>query len=243
MPRCDACGAYLVAPATGHASPARGGGKRDAASGRAPAPAAGSRWVYLVVGLLVGGGVGYALHSAVGPREHGGAPTGPSGVMAGGGGGMGSEMPGGAPGGAPQMPAEVTAAVQRYRQALMADPNDKDANIGLGNLLFDSGQYEKAVDHYSRALEKDPANADVRVDRAIAYHGLGQDPKAAEELLRVTRERPDHANAWLNLGVVSAGMGDRATAIRAWEQYLKIDPNGTHAAAIKDELSALKKAS
>jgi Flp pilus assembly protein TadD len=114
------------------------------------------------------------------------------------------------------------------------------ANIGLGNLLFDSGQWEKAVDHYSTALEKDPKNADVRVDRAIAYHSLGQDAKAKEELLAVTKSHPEHRNAWLNLGVVSANMEDKATAIHAWEQYLKLEPNGTHSAAIRDELQRLK---
>jgi hypothetical protein len=242
--RCDACGAYLASEPAG---PARGG-RSDAAPRRAPARAAApTPWIYLVAGLLIGGAVGYALHSAVGPRENGGAPMGPSDVMGGGGGaggeGMGAAAPGGGAGAPAQMPAEVTAAVQRYRQALRVDPNDKDANIGLGNLLFDSGQYEKAIDHYSRALEKDPKNADVRVDRAIAYHSMGQDPKAKEEMLLVTREKPDHANAWLNLGVVSAGTGDRPTAIRAWETYLKLEPNGPHAAAIREELATLKKGS
>ena len=249
--RCDACGAYLVsAPAASARAGRQGAAVRRESARAAPAP-----WIYLIAGLLIGGAVGYALHSAVGPRENGGAPMGPSDVMGGGSGagGMGSAAPGGgvgapgggvgAPGGAAQMPAEVTAAVQRYRQALRVDPNDKEANIGLGNLLFDSGQYEKAIDHYSKALEKDPQNADVRVDRAIAYHSMGQDPKAKEEMLRVTREQPNHANAWLNLGVVSAGTGDRETAIRAWETYLKIEPNSPHAASIREELAAMKKRS
>jgi tetratricopeptide (TPR) repeat protein len=160
--------------------------------------------------------------------------------MAGGGTGMGGGGMGDAAASGARMPPEVTAQVQRYRQALAMDPNDVAANIGLGNLLFDSGQYEKAIDHYSKALEKDPKNADVRVDRAIAYHGMNQDPKAKDELIAVTQSHPEHRNAWLNLGVVSANMGDNATAIRAWEQYLKLDPNGTHAAAIRDELSRLK---
>jgi hypothetical protein len=224
----------------------REGGPRDArprgsVSGpRRSSGAAGAPWLYLVVGLVVGGGVGYALHSAVGPRSDGGAPTGPSDVMSGGGTGMDGGGMGGPGASGARMPPEVTAQVQRYRQALAANPGDVQANIGLGNLLFDSGQWEKAIDHYSKALEKEPRNADVRVDRAIAYHSLNQDPKAKEELIAVTRSHPEHRNAWLNLGVVSANMEDNATAIRAWEQYLKLDPNGTHSAAIRDELKRMK---
>jgi len=147
---------------------------------------------------------------------------------------MGAGMSGG------QMPPEVVAAVQKYRAALAADPNDLQANIGLGNLEFDSQQWDKAIDHYSRALEKDPKNGDVRVDRAIAYHSVGKDAQAKAELVRVTKDNPEHRNAWLNLGVVSAETNDKAGAIRAWEQYLKLEPNGPHAAAIKDELNRLK---
>jgi hypothetical protein len=232
--RCDACGAYLVSHPGAQAAPAHAGGGRRDLRARPAARAAGSPWVYLVVGLVVGGSVGYALHSAVGPRTDGGAPTGPADVMSGGGAGMGGGMGGG------PMPTDISAQLQKYRQTLTMDPNDLAANIGLGNLMFDSNQYDKAIEHYTKALEKDPKNADVRVDRAIAYHSLGQDPKAKEEMLAVTRSHPEHRNAWLNLGVVSAGMGDKATAIRAWEQYLKLEPSGTHSASIKSELDRLK---
>jgi hypothetical protein len=251
--RCDACGAYLVPhPASGGAGAgsAGGGKKRDltVTARRAPARAGSSPWIYLVVGLVVGGAVGYALRAGVAPHQDGGAPTGPADIMAGaanGGGGMGG-APGGtgaAPGGmgGGPMPADIAAAVQKYRSALMMDPNDLQANIGLGNLEFDSNQWDSAIGHYTKALEKDPKNADVRVDRAIAYHSLGNDAKAKEEILRVTKDHPEHVNAWLNLGVVAAGTGDKATAIKAWEQYLKLEPNGTHSAAIKDELAQLKK--
>jgi len=58
----------------------------------------------------------------------------------------------------------------------------------------------------------------------------------------VTHERPEHKNAWLNLGVVSRELGDRAGAVQAWERYLKLDPNGEHAADIRQEMESLKQA-
>lgn len=242
--RCDACGAYLVphpgataAPAAARRpgtipGPGPGPGPR-----RASARAGASPWIYLIVGLVVGGAVGYTLRSGVAPRDDSGAPTGPADVMSGAGsGGMGGGM--GAGGGA--MPSDIAAQVQRYRSAIAMDPNDLQAHIGLGNLMFDSSQWDKAIEHYTKALELDPKNPDVRVDRAIAYHSLGQNPKAKEEMVRVTKERPEHRNAWLNLGVVSQATGDKATAIRAWEEYLKLEPSGTHSAAIREELTRLK---
>ncbi|TMQ67341.1 MAG: tetratricopeptide repeat protein [Candidatus Eisenbacteria bacterium] len=238
--RCDACGAYLVAapaaagPSSSRPEGTRGGalpGARKTAPGGSPGPS----WLFLVIGLACGGAVGYALHGAVGPRDQGGMPKGPSDVMRGAAMG-GGQMP-------PQMPPQVVAMVQKYRQALARDPDDLEANIGFGNLLFDSGQWQKAIDHYQRALKKSPGDADVRVDMAVAIHSLGQDDIARKELERVTREKPTHLNAWLNLGVVAATLGDNAGAIRAWERYLELDPQGEHAGAVRAQIEMLKKGS
>jgi tetratricopeptide (TPR) repeat protein len=194
----------------------------------------GIAWLLLVVGLAVGGMVGFALHSAIGPRPEEGMPTGPADIMAGG------DAP--APsGGMPQgMPSQVLQMVKDYKERLARNPNDLGANIGLGNLEFDSSQWLKAIEYYSRALTIDPKNADVRVDRAIAYHSSGQNDEAKKELLRVTREQPNHKNAWLNLGVVMRETGDRAGALRAWEKYLELDPQGEHAAGVRQEMESLK---
>lgn len=242
--RCDACGAHLEAasgPAPAASMPAK---PRDAGgSRRAPARGGATPWIYLAVGLAVGFALGYVLRAGVAPPGDGAASsTSAAGGAAGdasAGGGMGGGG-GGGPTAGKQMPPEILEQLQKYRSALTMDPNDLQANIGMGNLEFDSDHYDRAIEYYTKALDKDPKNADVRVDRAISYHGTGQDAKAKEEILRVTRENPGHRNAWLNLGVVSAGMGDKATAIRAWEQYLKLEPNGTHSAAIRDELNQLK---
>ena len=248
---CDACGADLAthqgaasAPSAGVPQPAaRPRGSRAARGAQARGEAQGVpgvAWLLLVVGLAVGGMVGYALHSAVGPRAESGMPTGPADIMAGASGetgGAADEMGGGAP---KSMPPQVMQLIQSYKAALAKNPKDLEANIGLGNLDFDSGQWQKAIAHYSLALEVDPRNTDVRVDRAIAYHATGQNDTAKQELLRVTRENPTHKNAWLNLGVVNRELGDRSGALRAWEEYLKLDPNGEHSASIRQEMAGLK---
>jgi hypothetical protein len=259
--RCDACGAYIV-PSSGGSNPHPGppanasAGPRNAAprahgpSRNAPRGNAGlPPWAFLVIGLIAGGAVGYALRAAVTPRMEGGMPTGPADVMAGGAnpmaggmeGGMGAAM-GGDAGGMQktQMLPQVVEALAKYRNALAADPTDVEANVGMGNLMFDSGKWDKAVEYYSVALKKDPKNADVAVDRAIAYHSLGQDTQALAELKKITREHPDHKNGWLNLGVVAGSMGDNKANIEAWEKYLKLEPSGPHSDAIRSELAKLK---
>ena len=258
--RCDACGAYIVPSSGGHQggqqSGQQGGGAKPRQPARhAPQSSAGlPPWAFLVIGLLAGGVVGYALRTAVTPRMEGGAPRGPADVMAGGGMG-GGDMGGGDMGGGPmgggamgapggmqqsQMLPQVIEALAKYRNVLAEDPTNVEANTGMGNMMFDSGKWDKAVEYYTTALTKDPKNADVRVDRAICYHSLGQEAQALADLKQVTREQPTHKNAWLNLGVVAGAMGDNKTNIAAWEQYLKLDPSGQHSDAIKSELAKLK---
>ena len=221
--------------------PAPGAGRGRSRGGPAPrvenAGVPGIAWLLLVVGLAVGGMIGFALRSAVAPHAESGTPRGPADLMAG---GSGNEAQAG---GAPQkMPAQIMQMVQTYKSALAKNPSDLEALVGLGNLEFDSGQWDKAIQYYSRALAIDSKNADVRVDRAIAYHATGQNDVAKRELLEVTREQPTHKNAWLNLGVVSRDLGDRAEAIRAWERYLELDPQGEHAEDVRQEIASLKQA-
>ncbi len=236
---CDACGYDLGAKASAATTPPPA--RPPARSGKRPGPAKrdaipGIAWLLLVVGLAVGGMVGFALHSAVGPRAESGMPQGPADIMAG-----AQEPP--AVGSAPaQMPGPIVQMVQGYKQALGKNPKDLDALVGLANLEFDSQQWAHAIDYYSRALAIDGKNADVRVDRAIAYHATGKNDLAKKELVRVIREKPDHKNAWLNLGVVNRELGDRAGAIMAWERYLEMDPQGEHAADVRQEIEGLKRA-
>lgn len=233
--------------------PARGGPRPKTATG-----ASMNAWAFLLVGLVLGGAVGYALRTAVAPREEGGMPRGPADIMAGaanaggadaanaGGADAGARQAGGETGGAPpgmdktQMMPQVIEALAKYRNTLADDPTNVEANIGMGNLMFDSGKWDKAIEHYTAALRKDPNNGDVRVDRGIAYHEKGQNDLALADMKRVTRENPKHVNAWLNLGVVAGAMGDTKTNKSAWEMYLKLEPAGQHADAIRAELAKVK---
>src|SRR5258706_1658866 len=83
---CDAC-AYDVGGKASAATPPPPS-RPPARSGNRPGPAKrdaipGIAWLLLVVGLAVGGMVGFALHSAIGPRAESGMPAGPADIMAG----------------------------------------------------------------------------------------------------------------------------------------------------------------
>src|SRR2546426_5400787 len=124
---CDACGAPL-GPSGAAVFSAGAAPTQARARGHAPSRSAqrhrsqgvpGIAWLLLVVGLAVGGMVGFALHSAIGPRGEAGMPSGPADIL--------SQQ------GAPQrMPPQIMQQVQSYKAALAKNPDDLQATVGLG---------------------------------------------------------------------------------------------------------------
>jgi cytochrome c-type biogenesis protein CcmH/NrfG len=144
-------------------------------------------------------------------------------------------------------PAPATAAPQMGQQirdlerVLERDPKNLQALIALGNACFDMQQHKKAIDAYERALAIDPKNSDVRTDLGIMYRGIGDYDKALSNFREVTRQDPFHKNSRYNIGVVLQNdKKDIPGAIAAWEDFLKLEPTGERADAVRAELQKLK---
>jgi tetratricopeptide (TPR) repeat protein len=112
----------------------------------------------------------------------------------------------------------------------------------LGNLYFDSGQAKEAIEAYGQYLILKPENPDVRTDLGIMYRALGDFDRAIEEFRKAAKSDPKHANSRYNIGIVLLhDKGDVKGAIKAWEEYLKIDPNSERAQRIRAQIENLRK--
>ena len=132
----------------------------------------------------------------------------------------------------------------RLRGALLANPNDLDALIQLGNLYYDNQKFRDAVDLYGRALEIDPKNIGVRTDRGTSYWNLGQADAAIIEFRKSLELNPTHAQTLYNLGVVFLnGKNDAQEARKAWETLLATNPNYPDRAKVQEQLASLSGAS
>jgi tetratricopeptide (TPR) repeat protein len=112
----------------------------------------------------------------------------------------------------------------------------------LGNLYFDSGQPKEAIEAYHQYLAVKPDNSDVRTDMGIMYRALGEFDRAIEEFKKVAQSDPKHVNSRYNIGIVLLhDKGDIKGAIKAWEEYLKVDPKGEKAERVRAQIENLKK--
>jgi len=136
---------------------------------------------------------------------------------------------------------EVASQIQTLKEIVKKDPKNLPAWVELGNLYFDTDQPKEAIDAYTRYLAVKPDNADIRTDMGIMYRKLGQFDKAIEEFRKAAQSDPKHANSRYNTGLVLLhDKGDMKGAIKAWEDYLKVDPNSERAQRIRVQIEKMK---
>jgi tetratricopeptide (TPR) repeat protein len=137
---------------------------------------------------------------------------------------------------------EVSSKIQSLKDAVKKDPKNLSAWVELGNLYFDAGQPKEAIDAYRQYLAIKPDNSDVRTDMGIMYRALGEFDRAIEEFKKAAQSDPKHVNSQYNIGIVLLhDKGDIKGAIKAWEDYLRVDPKSERAERVRAQMENLKK--
>ncbi|MGH9465659.1 MAG: tetratricopeptide repeat protein, partial [Thermoanaerobaculia bacterium] len=108
--------------------------------------------------------------------------------------------------------ADEAAAERWLRRALELDPDFRNAQVNLGELLAADGRLAEAADHFRRAHEVDPDDVSAHVAWAKALAALGERELALQELEAVIERAPEGAEALLTRGIVEAQLGREAAA-------------------------------
>jgi cytochrome c-type biogenesis protein CcmH/NrfG len=138
-------------------------------------------------------------------------------------------------------PAEVAAKIQALKDIVQKDPKNLSAWAELGNIYFDANQPQESIDAYSKYLAIKPDNPDVRTDMGIMYRKLGDFDRAIKEFRTAAQNDPKHVNSLYNIGLVLLhDKQDIKGAIKAWEDYLKVDPNSERANRVRTQMDKLK---
>jgi len=138
-------------------------------------------------------------------------------------------------------PLEIASKIQTLKDIVKKDPKNLPAWVELGNLYFDSDQPKEAIEAYSQYLAIKSDNPDVRTDMGIMYRKLGEFDRALEQFKRAAQSDPKHVNSRYNIGIVLLhDKQDIKGAIKAWEDYLKVDPNSERAQRIRVQIEKMK---
>lgn len=129
----------------------------------------------------------------------------------------------------PPVQADPTAGRSQELDALIREtsqnPNNVSAWTDLGNLYFDTNQFDKAIWAYQKSLELQPNNPNVITDMGVMYRRKGQPEEAVKAFDRAISIDPKHEVSRFNKGIVLLhDLKKPQEAIRAWEELLKVNP-------------------
>ena len=116
--------------------------------------------------------------------------------------------------------------MRAYRDILARDPQNAQAAVGAGNLLYDAQRYQEAIGFYQQAFAQNPSDIHVSTDLGTALWYAGRPDEALAQYDRSLAMNPSHAQTLFNVGIVKAdGKRDYAGAIIAWETLLRTNPD------------------
>ncbi len=103
-------------------------------------------------------------------------------------------------------------ALQDYRRAVAAHPENDRARLKLADTLLIAGTPDEALTHYRWLADREPERPPVRLGLARCYRQLGQSDEAAKLLDGLRAEFPEHAETNWELGELELERGKPAVA-------------------------------
>jgi len=121
---------------------------------------------------------------------------------------------------------EQTQKILELEKAAAAEPNNPNTWLQLGNLYFDTDNFQRSIDAYQKYLEFNPGNPNVWTDMGIMYRRAGQPEKAVEAFDQAVSINPQHEQSRYNKGVVLLhDLNKPAEAQKVWEELYRMNPN------------------
>jgi tetratricopeptide (TPR) repeat protein len=125
----------------------------------------------------------------------------------------------------PDVSTDTAVEMLKLEKITSQNPDDESAWVELGNLYFDSSNYQKAIEAYNKSLALNPNNANVITDLGIMYRRSGQPDEAVKTFDKAIKVEPKHETARFNKGIVLMhDLKDIEGAIKAWEELIALNP-------------------
>lgn len=112
-------------------------------------------------------------------------------------------------------------AVQEYKAALAANPNDEKSESRLAQIAEHDGNLQQAFEHYTKAVTLQPNDPDANFGLAVTLISMKQQDKALPLLERAVQLDPTYATAHYRLATLYRQRGRTADAQREVEEYKK----------------------
>jgi tetratricopeptide (TPR) repeat protein len=120
---------------------------------------------------------------------------------------------------------DAPGAIEMFRKAVNAKPNEPDVHFGLGYLLWSQKRYPEAITEFKAELVNDPNHAQSLLYIADSQIQMNQYADAAPLLEKAVKIDPSLGLAHLDLGILAANDGRNDDALREFLAAEKLIPN------------------
>ncbi len=135
---------------------------------------------------------------------------------------------------------EYEKAVSYYKKVLEKDPKYTKAIVSIGNCYINMKQNDKALEWYRKV--------DVnKIDDPVVLYNIGVifynhfDYESAIKMFKKSVEiNRDFADGWYQLGMSYVGANKVKEALSAFDEFLKLEPEGERAQTVKEIMKAYK---
>jgi hypothetical protein len=129
-----------------------------------------------------------------------------------------------------------------FEKAVQLDPKSGDAYIGLGAALNQTKNYPEAEKALTRGLELEPDAAGGHYELARTYWELGRWQDGEPHAAKAVAVLRDLAPAHVLMGNILLRKRDAQGALREFQEYLRLEPNGAMSSQVRDLVGKIKKA-
>ncbi len=134
-------------------------------------------------------------------------------------------------------------AVEQFQRALSIDPQMLDASFNLAVTYQKLGLNVKAIPLLRSLVEREPGRAAYHFALGHSLFHAGDYGEAKDVFRRTLEIDPTHRRALFSLAVVHEKRGERDEALRRWNEYLALDPEGAWADEARERRDALLESS
>lgn len=132
---------------------------------------------------------------------------------------------------------KVDLAIDHYKQAVAAEPDNANYKYKLAMALHRSGDTDGERVQLEQAIKLDPSLSGAQNELGFLLSRAGDSNSAIDHFRLAVQSAPGYVDAWINLAAELAMTGQFADARSAAAAALRLDPENARAHKLSDRLS------
>jgi tetratricopeptide (TPR) repeat protein len=129
-----------------------------------------------------------------------------------------------------------------FEKAAKLEPKSSIAFLGIGAALNQQLDYANAQEPLRQSLDLNPNSAEAHYELARSLWGLNKWEEAEPHVRRAIQLNKDYATPHVLMGNIYLQEENPGFAMAEFKEYLRLDPDGPQATAVKEIIAKIQKA-